>query len=293
MILIIEWEIYLRGQLTPMKKILAAMCGLSMLCVAQAQNNTRNKELTLSAGPSFTDIRSDNVRNDRFARSRGSIFPFFNVGYTWNFSGNIGITTGAGFSRYRNVASYTGYFRGGALKKDPFDYEYYPVTAAEYTVTRTISSLDLPICLRLSSDNTERLVFFTDVGVRLNFITGDKVVKDGQLSYKALYPHPDYSNVYLLIENDPLYGFTNVHYPKMKSEGNNRFGYGIMANVGVSAALSDQSFLAVTFTAFQGIRNMAVPQQEYYQNPLQEREAVLPSKLLLYGLSATYGFRIY
>lgn len=223
---------------------------------AQDTKSFPEKEFSLFVGPSFTNIKNDNLLYDKYASSKGA--NWFNAGlsYCKYFNKNLGFIIGLEYSRYRNVTSYKGAFMSREKSVDPDGYLYYAVSEADYTVTRTVHAGEVPIGLRLQVPITENSSFFIDFGLRLNFIGSAKIVERGTLNKKGAYPNSTFDNVFLYIEDDAYYGFINSTYNTKIDIPVSRVNLGYFIGGGIKAKLSENKYLLVYPTYMNGISDL-------------------------------------
>jgi len=168
------------------------------------EQNTKTfveKEAIVFLGPSYTNIKSNNLTADQYATTQGSVW--FNLGFSYckYANKNIGFILGAEYAKYKNVTSYKGAYRKDTKSLDADGYYYYAVSEANYTDTRILNSLDIPLGIRLNTDISEQSQFFVDFGIKGNFILTSKIVQKGTLNKKGAYPHNVYANVFFFMKD--------------------------------------------------------------------------------------------
>ncbi len=236
--------------------ILAVLLFSVKTITAQDTKSIPEKEFSLIIGPSFTNIKNDNLLFDKYASSKGS--NWFNAGFNYckYFNKYLGFLVGLEYSMYKNVTTYKGAYRSTEKSVDSDGYLYYAVSEADYKDTRTIQCGDLPIGLRLQVPIGSNSQFFVDFGFRLNFIGSAKISQKGTLSKKGAYPNSSFDNVFLYIENEPYYGFTNTNYNSVIDIPVKRIGLGYFIGGGVKAKLSDNKYLIVNPSYMNGITDI-------------------------------------
>lgn len=216
--------------------------------MAQDNKTLPEKEFSLFIGPAFTNIKNDNIEFDQYASPKGT--NWFNAGFNYckYFNRNLGFIMGLEYSMYKNVTRYEGAFRSDEKLVDSDGYLYYAVSEANYKDTRTVHCGEVPLGLRLQVPGNDNFQFFVDLGFRLNFIASAKIEKSGTLNKKGAYPHNVYDNVFIYIENDPYYGYTNTNYSSKIDIPVSRVGLGYFVGGGLKAKLAEYKYIVVNPT---------------------------------------------
>lgn len=224
--------------------------------MAQDTKSFPEKEVSLIIGPSFTNIKNDNLLFDKYASSKGT--NWFNAGFNYckYFNKNLGLLIGLEYSMYKNVTTYKGAYRSTEKSVDRDGYIYYAVSEADYKDTRTVQCGEIPIGLRLQVPTGNNAQFFVDFGFRLNFIGSAKISQKGTLSKKGAYPNVNYDNVFLYIEDDAYYGFINSTYSSVIDIPVSRINLGYFIGGGVKAKLTESKYLIVNPSYMNGFSDL-------------------------------------
>ncbi len=238
----------------------------------KAQRVIPPEELVLFAGPIRADIQCDNIQNDKYADSRGS--NTFNLGlaYCFYLTRNLGINFGAEYNQYKNTVDYRGAYRSETSTVDRFNYIYYPTVNSNYTETRKLDAIDIPINLRFCSAFSDKFEWFMDLGIRLNAVITNKLTQEGVHKKMGSYPNANYDNVFLVIENDPFYGYNTTTYSGApKAIDSKELGYSIMICIGFKAKFSENLGLMVSTYYVKGQSDVGPKNQEDYKNIFGEK----------------------
>lgn len=236
--------------------ILAISLFSAEIIIAQDTKSTPGNEFSLFIGPSITNIKNDNISNDKYASSKGANWLNAGFGFCKYFNKNFGMLLGLEYSMYKNEASYKGAYRSEEKSVDRDGYLYYAVSEADYKVTRTVHCGEVPVGLRLQVPINDKSQFFVDLGLRLNFIASAKVSQKGTLNRKGAYPSSSYDNVFLYIEDDTYYGFTNNTYNMVTDIPVSRVNLGYFIGGGVKAKITDNKYLIVNPSYMNGISDL-------------------------------------
>ncbi|MBP7809676.1 MAG: outer membrane beta-barrel protein [Bacteroidia bacterium] len=270
-----------------MKNFFILIISLLSISFIKAQDNKTlpEKEFSLIIGPSFTNIKNDNIEFDKYASPKGTIWFNAGINYCKCFNKNLGFITGLEYSMYKNVTTYKGAFRSEEKSVDSDGYLYYAVSEANYKDTRTVHCAEVPLGLRLQVPGNDNFQFFVDLGLRLNFIATAKIEKTGTLDKKGAYPHNVYDNVYIYIERDPYYGFTNTTYSSKIDIPVNRLGLGYFVGGGLKAKLAENKYIVINPTYISGITDFVnKSNQSDYVNVFGEKSAYKKFTLTQFAL---------
>lgn len=223
--------------------ILAGLLFLSFSFFAQDSDSFKDKEFSLFVGPSITDILNDNIKQDQYANTRGANRLNFGFNYSKYFNKNFGFVLGVEYSGYKNITDYRGSFWSTSTKEDQDGYMYYAVSEANYTDTRIVHMCEIPLQLRVQGNINSKTQFFVDAGIRMDFVVSAKLKQKGTFETKGAYPHSTFDNVYLLIEEEPYYGFKSYYYNSSKDIGTSKANFAYTFGFGVKTAISDKAFI--------------------------------------------------
>ncbi len=225
------------------------------------------RRASVVAGPIHSNIVCDNILNDKYAESEGINTFNFGLAYCFYLTRNLGINFGAEYNQYKNTASYKGAYRAETSTVDRFNYIYYPTVNSDYTDTRKLDAIDIPINLRFSSAFGEKFEWFMDLGIRLNAVITNKLTQEGVHKKMGSYPSANYDNVFIVIENDPYYGYNTTTYSgSPKAIDSKELGYSIMACTGFKAKFSKNLGLMLSAYYVKGQSDMGPKSQEDYKN---------------------------
>lgn len=278
-----------------MKKvfILAALIFSANSISAQDNNSQAEKEVTFFAGPSYSTIKNNNIEYDQYASTRGTIW--FNIGLDYcKYTGkNLGYILGLEYSKYKNIASYKGAYRSETVSKDVFGDDYYKVSEANYTSSRVVNTVNVPLGLRLRAPISNDGIFFIDGGLILNFIASAKIIEKGNLNKKGAYQHPVYDNVYLYLEEDSYYGYTNAEYNSTIDIPINRVNISYFVGMGIKAKLKENISIVINPTYVGGINDIYKKEAATdYVNIFGEKRAHQKFTLSQFVLRVGIGFAI-
>lgn len=279
------------------------MSKISLLCIAailftsliqaQVKDSPTENEFSLFAGAIQSNIISDNIKNDKYADSRGKLGYNLGINYCYYFNNFLGINFGAEYNAYQNSTTYKGFFRSETNTVDRDNYIYYPTVDVNYTDTRTINAIDIPINLRINAALNQNFAWYLDLGIRLNAIIINKLNENGYLSKEGSYPYPNTDNVFLLIENDFYLGFTTTKYPDVTKQIDSKgIGTSFQLSTGFKANIRDNTFLLVSGHYMTGKSDVGPKSPTDYQNVFGEKSTYAPFRLFQAGLKVGIGFRI-
>jgi hypothetical protein len=268
------------------------LCFLSSL-TAQDTKSFREKEFSILVGPSITNIKNDNISSDQYATTKGANWFNFGINYCKYFNKNIGLLIGLEYSRYKNETSYKGAFRSTDKSVDRDGYIYYAVSEADYKDTRTVHCGEVPIGLRLQVPLNKNAEFFVDFGVRLDFIASAKIESKGTLNKKGAYPNPNYDNVFILIDSDPYYPYTNTTYNSKIDIPVNRVNFSYFVGGGIKASLGENSFIVINPCYMKSITDFTNKENRpEYINVFGAKTAYKKYTLTQFALRVGVGFAI-
>jgi hypothetical protein len=174
-----------------------------MFAQQTANPGAKEKSSVISIYFSGADSKllNDNITNDPYLEIHYPIS--FNAGatYTKYLTEHIGITLGFEYSTYKNNFRCAQYNKSTTTQTDMYGYNYYTITQADYTENRTISNIEIPICLRLETSSLERARLFVDLGIKICTNISAKIAETGTVTTMGLYPDPNYPNVGNLVWN--------------------------------------------------------------------------------------------
>ena len=288
-------NIFVTKHLDMFKTTLLTLQGFlfSFLVQSQAKFSTVENEFSLFAGAIQSNIISDNIKNDKYADSRGKLAYNIGLNYCYYLNDFLGINFGAEYNAYQNATTYKGFYRSETSTVDRDNYIYYPTVDVNYTDTRIINAVDIPINLRINAMLGENFSWFLDLGVRLNAIVTNKINQNGYLSKEGSYPNPNYDNVFLLIENDFYLGFTTTKYPNVTKQVDSKgISTSFQLSTGFKADITKSTFLLVSGHYMTGKTDVGPKTPNDYQNVFGEKSAYAPFKLFQAGLKVGIGFRV-
>lgn len=260
---------------------------------AQDTKSFIEKEGIVFIGPTYSNIKSNNLSSDQYATTQGDVW--FNLGFSYckYANKNLGFILGVEYSRFKNITSYKGAFRKEEKYLDADGYYYYPVSEANYTDSRVINTLDVPLGIRLNIPANSNYEFFIDMGLKANFILTSKIVQKGTLNKKGAYPHNVYDNVFLYIEDEPYYGYTNTTYKSDIEMDVNRVNVSYFIGMGLKAKLNENCFLVVNPCYANGINDIVKKDAaKDYVNIFGERTAHQKFTLTQFVLRIGLGFEM-
>lgn len=276
-----------------MKRILFIAIAITSITVINAQDNETNsdKEFSILIGPTYGNILSANLQNDKFAETRGTVSGNFGFNFCKYLNKNFGIVFGLEFSGYKNITNYKGAFWATNTTVDRDKYIYYPVVEANYTVTRKVIAGEVPIQIRLKAPINKQCAFFLDAGFKLNFIASAKKVEEGTLKNKGAYPNPNYDNVFILIEDDPYYGFKNYTYNTITDMQPSRVGFSYILGFGIKVDMSEKSFFVFNPTYMRSLTDLTSKSNTVeYANVFGEKSAYTKLTITQFALRLGVGF---
>ncbi len=259
---------------------------------AQDTKSFPEKEATVFIGPSYSNIKSNSLSADPYASTKGSLW--FNLGFDYCSyrSRNFGFIFGMEYSKYNNVTSYKGAFRSDTKSIDIDGDAYYAVSEANYTDSRIVNSLDVPIGLRLQAPISEQSNFFVDFGLRVNLIINAKITQKGTLNKKGAYI-TNYDNVFIYLEDEPYYGYTNTTYSSDIDLPVNRVNIGYFLGIGMRAKLNENYFLVINPCYMNGINDISKKDDAaQYVNVFGEKFAHQKFTLTQFVLRVGIGFEM-
>lgn len=235
--------------------ILAVLLFSIKTITAQDTKTFPEKEFSFIIGPSFTNVKNDNLLYDQYGSSKGTNWFNLGINYCKYINKNFGFLIGLEYSMYKNVTTYKGAFRSTELSQDPYGNDYYAVSEANYKNTRTIQGADVPIGLRLQVPVGESSVFFVDLGVRLNFVASAKTESKGTMETKGAYP-TNFSNVFFYVEDDSYYGFTNKTYSSETDIPVNRVNLSYFIGGGIKAKIANYKYVIINPAYMSGLNDV-------------------------------------
>jgi hypothetical protein len=253
------------------------------------------RELSVVAGPVYTNIQNANLKNDKYASTRGTISPNMGINYYLPFDKYIGYGAGIEFSRYTNITDYKGYFRYPQTRIDNAGYLYYPLVEANYSNTITLTSIDMPLTLRFHAPIAKNLELFIDGGMKVNAVLSYEMVRSGIYNTKGLYPLRNGGNsVYELVENTPSLGYVNTTYNhNVTTIPTSKVGLGVIGTIGLKAETSDRLFWTFHFLYFKGLNDLNSESESSYVNIFGDKSPHSKYTALQMGLRVGLGFNIY
>ncbi len=277
-----------------MKKNLFLALAIVFVTVINAQDNETlsDKEFSLLAGPTFGNITSDNIKNDKYAETRGTISYNFGFNYCKYFNKNFGLVLGLEFSGYKNITDYKGTFWAENTTVDRDKYIYYPVVEADLRVTRKVIAGEVPIQLRINAPLNKQAAFFIDAGFKVNFIASAKKTENGYVKNKGAYPNSNFDNWFLLIENDPYYGFTNKNYQSTIDMQPSRVGFSFVLGFGLKVKMSEKTFFVFNPTYMKSLTDLTSKSNTTeYVNVFGEKSPY--TKFILSQIALRFGVGFY
>jgi hypothetical protein len=272
--------------------ILAVLLFSLKTSMAQDNKSFAEKEGVLFFGPSFTNIKNSNISSDKYASSKGSVW--FNLGFNfYKYSNkNMGFILGLEYAKYKNVTAYKGAFRSEIRSIDIDGDPYYAVSEANYTDTRIVNSVDVPLGIRLTSPVGEHAALFVDFGLNVNLILNAKIEQKGTLDKKGAYI-TNYDNVFVYLEEAPYYGYTNTTYNSEIELPVNRINAGYFLGVGVKARLNENFFIVINPTYTNGINDINKKDgTSDYENVFGEKTAHKKFTLTQFVMRIGLGFEM-
>jgi hypothetical protein len=244
------------------------------------------RELGFIAGPAYSNILSETIKDDKYASSRGVITVNAGANYFLPVNKHIGYCVGLEFNQFKNVTSYKGYFTSTETRKSVTGGMYYPLVDANYTSTLNLTVLDIPLLLRSYIEVKKNIEVFLDAGLKLNAILSYKQQQSGYLSRKELYPFNASGLQYVMVpSSDTTFAgkATDVESPKV--------GFSLMLAAGVKAFTSEKTFVTFNFAYVQGFSDMNTGSSDYtnvFGDKFQDKKTTVFQLSLRVG----FGFKI-
>lgn len=251
------------------------------------------KEVVVFAAPAYTGIYNENVKHDTYARNLGSVQPNAGFNYFVSAGNTIGYLFGIEYNRFVNQTSYNGYFKYPETRVDKNRGVYYPLTEAAYTNTIRLSTVDVPVCIRLRSNPASVLEGYVEAGIKANFILSYDLTQTGILNKKGLYPQQIGGNgSYVLVENAPSLGFTSTSFSNHRQAlETNKLLFSMMFGAGVKTYFASNTFLNVSAFYVQGITDLDEKNTSDYNNVFDEKSLHKSSLIFQFGIKIGLGYR--
>ncbi|MGZ3883161.1 MAG: outer membrane beta-barrel protein [Bacteroidia bacterium] len=226
--------------------IIAVLLFVTPQCIfSQGNESFTKKEVSVILGAGNGAIKNDNIKNDVYATTpKSGISPNFGINYAYYFKKNVGINFGLEFNQFKSTTYYKAVYRSTQTTTDRDGYLFYRQVEADYTDKRTLSTLDIPLALRLQSYN-ENFQVFADVGMKFNIRLNSKFEENGSFANKGVYPIQNYPNQYALIENNGYYGYSSTKYAVSHDLGDKAINYALFVGAGIKVKLKDNAFVLI------------------------------------------------
>jgi hypothetical protein len=210
-----------------------------------------------------------------------------NVGgtYTKYFSRHIGLTIGAEYSVYKNNLRCDEYTKSSTTQLDSYGSAYYTITQADYTENRKVNNVEIPICLRLESAASDKIHFFTDLGIKLCSSVSSSMVATGGITTMGLYPDPNYSNAGYLVWNQAVTGWQTTPQSASNDYRCKNLSWAFSGNAGVYVPLGNTLQLTCSAYCTLGLGDINDSEKGVlYTNYLGEQKAYAPSTISSFGM---------
>ncbi|MCX6296570.1 MAG: outer membrane beta-barrel protein, partial [Bacteroidetes bacterium] len=252
----------------------------------------KNKELTVSFGPTSTKIKNKNISDDKYL-----IIDYkngYNMDFCFNkyFSPRAGVGFGLGLSSFNQTEYQKGKFEKYSVK-DIDGNIYDEWIDSDVTFTNKLKYLDLPITLHLLLGNSSRFYGFIDLGVINQFLlTGDYTMK-GSVENMGTYPSGN-PYFYLVSQNNSYYDYKVQQYDIKKTDTYKSYNLSGHFSFGLAAALNDNLFFKIQPYANIGFSDITAKdlQGVDYQNVFGSKSSYQKTKLFSLGLNVGFALNI-
>jgi hypothetical protein len=254
------------------------------MMLPQDTESIHKKEFTIILGPTYADLPNQSRQNDKYAVSTGSVS--FNVGFNYytKIKGSFGINFGLEFSQYKNLTKYEGAYQAADKSVDRDGNTFYAYRDAHYMEKRTIDAVEIPLLLRYKSAISKHSYWFIDAGVKGHIVALSELKVEGTLEKRGAYPHPYYTNVFYVIQDDPYYDYTKKSYSVKEDMKVSKFAYSLMASIGIVTRLSDNVWFMLSPSYINCRTDLTKSEKDEYENIFQQKSEYKPTIFYQIGL---------
>ncbi len=196
------------------------------------------------------------MHSDIYGLSSGNYVVNAGINYARFYKGVIGFETGIEFSTFKTTTEYRGAFRAKRTVFDKDFNSYYPGVHANYTEARKIYALDIPLLLKINIPIEKEYAYFIfDVGMKANCVFLSKIIRNGTMSTVGYYT-TSLPNAFILVEDDPEYGYYTSNFKGSGDFATRFFNYGIYVSTGFKFKINENYWLSLSPYYFIGINDI-------------------------------------
>jgi len=258
--------------------------------MAQDTKFIPDNEFSFIIGPEIGTIKNKNIKDDKYANPHSKLSGInAGINYSTYFNRSLGVVIGLEFNQFKKTVDYKGTYKSETTYKDPFNDDYYLTIESDYTDKYKVNTIDVPLALRLQKGN-DKFQAFADLGIRTHIILIAKFEETGTYEKKGAYP-TQYSNVFVVLEDDWYYGFTKSVYTTNQDMQVKRLSFSANINFGLKAKMTETLFMVFSAGYTYGLTDIMNENGKVeYINLFKEKVSYQKTSLEQFALRAGIGY---
>ncbi len=163
----------------------------------------------LEGGIAQTKLKNENLENDKTIHIESTLQPDIGMGFSTRLKGISFFYFGLKYREFATLVTCNGAFKNSELKVDKDNYLYYLLSEADYTSKMHVTSLTIPIGLKIISGNPNKCRLIVQAAIEPSLILKATNEQKGTIETKGMYPDAQFSNLVHIISNIPSYGYSS------------------------------------------------------------------------------------
>ena len=254
----------------------------------------QHKVVVFYLTPAIAEIKNDNYANDQFNQMQHSISPEVGVSQLRYFSKNMAFSFGIKYAAYKNTLISKNYFKSNTTKTDSYGDEYYPVVISGYTLKRQMLTLEVPLTFHYEKTLVDNARYFCNVGFKLTSPIVSKKEFSGYYETMGFYQHPYYTNIGLLVGDDPSNGFKKTTYENSTGFKYKNISASLCSNIGLIIPMNKNVSFMCSLEYVLGLTDINETEKgKNYVNLKGDISPYKPSKISAIGFRFGIGLSMF
>jgi len=192
----------------------------------------------LGAGTVSSKLKNENIKADETLNTESKHHPFIEINILRRLDNNFYFSAGISYLEYSTLSDCSGIFISSALKTDTDGYDYHPFYDADFKIERKITTLSVPLGIKVLSGQPGKTRLQLETGIQSSFVISSAFKQEGHFERKGLYNDPLYTNVHILLEDIPRLNYGNNSMNKDTSLSAKSILLNWYISAGISAPVS-------------------------------------------------------
>ncbi len=253
----------------------------------QAHDPSTERKWNNSIGIGFlnSNIKNRNISNDKILESKTPSLPMVEFLTSRRIGSGFHLEFGLAYNQYGKKVESKGNFIALHSSNDKDSDRYYAYVTNNFTYEDRVSSLGLPIGLKVRTGHDQKTSFFFGAALQPSIILKKIRKQEGTYETKGLYT-TIYTNVFQLYSNDESYDYQKYYLESEKELELKKSNLSVSFDMGFSApiaAKTDLFFKTYINTGLSDVSTLAKSEQKYF-NLVKESSNYEKTKLIAMGV---------